>query len=391
MIKKIVFLVLMMLSPVLAGAQKVIQMEKEGGVYKIACKVNGARMKMIFDTGAASVSLSMSIANYLYENDYITKEDIIGKGKSQTADGSIVDHVVINLKDIEIDGLHLKNVEATVIDGQDAPLLLGQSAIQKLGSVTINGNSLVINNAASRAMSDEEVEQLRKRAFSLYEEGSYYGAIEVYSTLRKNLKLNTLDYSNFIYSCSQAGQYNKAIELVSEWENGPEYAKAEEWLKPSIYSHAHTACYLMGDYNSCINFIEKEITSKQLCGEKISGLDYSVYAATYKDIDQYDMARRYYIKAIKQYLSDNDNSITDIYNDKISDWILKDDLGFCLAGYALLYDKNNNYVETNQGNYLWVGAAKCGYETAIKHCNMRQINYKTVKYNPKYDDLFIAR
>ena len=142
--KKVIVLMCILIASSLMYAQKTIKMESEGGVYKIPCVVNGARMKMIFDTGASSVSLSMSIANFLYENEYITKEDIIGKGKSQTASGDIVDHITINLKDIEIAGLHLRNIKATVIDGQNAPLLLGQTAIQALGSVTINGNYLVI-------------------------------------------------------------------------------------------------------------------------------------------------------------------------------------------------------------------------------------------------------
>lgn len=129
--------------------QKVIQMEKDGGVYKIPCLVNGAKMKMIFDTGASSVCLSMAMAEYLYDNDYITKNDILGKSKSQVADGRIVDDIVINLRDIEIAGMHLKNVEARVSTSQNAPLLLGQSAIQKLGPVTISGNKIIINSAES--------------------------------------------------------------------------------------------------------------------------------------------------------------------------------------------------------------------------------------------------
>lgn len=391
MVKKIVFLVLMMLSPVLAGAQKVIQMEKEGGVYKIACKVNGARMKMIFDTGASSVSLSMSIANYLYDNDYITKEDILGKGKSQTADGSIVDHIVINLRDIEIDGLHLKNVEATVIDGQDAPLLLGQSAIQKLGPVTISGNNLIINNASNHSISNEEVEELRKKANLYYGEGSYYAVIELYTILRKNLRLNSKDYSYYIASYLNVGQYKKVIELVSEWENGPEYIKADEITKIDIYVCAGNASLKFEDYNSWIIFVEKWFASKQLAGEKFTGKDYKVYAQANQKVGRYDIARNSFIKSLKQTLSDNNCYIKDIYNGTISYASVKEEIGFCLAEYAGLYDKLHNNQPTKEGFYLWIGAAKCGDEMAIKHCNTRQINYKAVKYNPKYDNLFIAR
>lgn len=127
-------------------AQVTITMEQDGGVYKVPCVVNGAKMKFIFDTGAATVCLSESMAEYLLDNDYITKDDILGTGTSQVADGRIVDHVKINLRDIEVAGLHLKDVEAVVVEGQRAPLLLGQTAIQKLGKVSIDGNKLIIEN-----------------------------------------------------------------------------------------------------------------------------------------------------------------------------------------------------------------------------------------------------
>ena len=143
--RKLLFVTLLAVSTLLS-AQVTITMEQDGGVYKVPCVVNGAKMKFIFDTGAATVCLSESMAEYLLDNDYITRDDILGIGTSQVADGRIVDHVKINLRDIEIAGLHLKDVEAVVVEGQRAPLLLGQTAIQKLGKVSIEGNKLTIDN-----------------------------------------------------------------------------------------------------------------------------------------------------------------------------------------------------------------------------------------------------
>ena len=40
----------------------------------------------------------------------------------------------------------LYDVEASISDEMSAPLLLGQSAIQKLGTIQINGNKLIIIN-----------------------------------------------------------------------------------------------------------------------------------------------------------------------------------------------------------------------------------------------------
>lgn len=63
------------------------------------------------------------------------------------ADGRVVNHTKINIRDLEIAGLHLSNVVATVMEGHDAPLLLGQSAIKKLGRISIDGNELTIHVA----------------------------------------------------------------------------------------------------------------------------------------------------------------------------------------------------------------------------------------------------
>ena len=145
----IYILVAFLACPIQLFSQRVIQMEQEGGVYKIPCTVNGAKLKMIFDTGASTVCLSLATAVFLYQNDYITKSDFKGTGYSSTASGDIVDHMKINLRDIEIGGMHLYNVEGVVMESLTAPLLLGQSAIQKLGSITIRGNQLIINKGYS--------------------------------------------------------------------------------------------------------------------------------------------------------------------------------------------------------------------------------------------------
>ena len=209
--KKYIFLFIFLIVTICSDAQKIIQMEKDGGVFKIPCVVNGARMKMVFDTGASTVSLSMSIANFLYENDYITKDDIVGKGQSQTADGSIVNHVVINLRDIEIGGLHLKNIEATVIDGQNAPLLLGQSALKQLGSYTINGSSLVLNEV-NEELSDEELDELEDRIKESMANNQYYSAIEDLKKIESFHGLSTFGYIRLVNSFIHVQQYEDAIE-----------------------------------------------------------------------------------------------------------------------------------------------------------------------------------
>ena len=179
--KKII-LFLMLFAPIFTYSQARIQMQKENGVYKIPCKVNGLRMKFIFDTGASDVCISLTEATFMYENDYITDDDIIGTSSSQIADGSIVENIRIRLKEIEIAGLKLRNVEALVTQNFGAPLLLGQSVIQKLGAIQIQGNELIILEHQSMK-SDIEFDNLFEEARLLYDKKLYTAAAKKYQEL----------------------------------------------------------------------------------------------------------------------------------------------------------------------------------------------------------------
>jgi clan AA aspartic protease (TIGR02281 family) len=125
-------------------AQKIIKMKNVNGVFQIPCKINGIPLNFIFDTGASEVSISITEAKFLIKQDLITKNDLLEKSDYRTADGSIVEGMKINIKTIDIDGIILENVKATIIDSQSAPLLLGQSAIKRLGRYSIENNLLTL-------------------------------------------------------------------------------------------------------------------------------------------------------------------------------------------------------------------------------------------------------
>ena len=131
-----------------SSAQAYIQMVEDMGVYKVPCEVNGLKVKMVFDTGAASVSISKSLAEMMVDNGYISSDDIAGHAKSMTADGRIVDHANLVIRTIKIGDVILQNVNAVIFENQTAPLLFGQSAIQLLGEVSIKGDKLYIKEEA---------------------------------------------------------------------------------------------------------------------------------------------------------------------------------------------------------------------------------------------------
>jgi len=121
-----------------------IKMNPSGGVFTIPCVVNGLKMNFIFDTGASNVCLSLTEALFMYKNGILTDTDIIGKTQSQIADGSIVENTEVILHSIDVGGILITDVKALVSSNLDAPLLLGQSVIKKLGAFEIKGDSLII-------------------------------------------------------------------------------------------------------------------------------------------------------------------------------------------------------------------------------------------------------
>lgn len=148
-IKSVAIAILLFWASNTIQAQTVIQMVEDMGVYKVPCEVNGLKVKMVFDTGAATVSLSQSLAEMMLDNGYLSKSDFSNQSKSITADGRIVDHTNIVLKSVKIGNVILDNVKAVVINKQSTPLLFGQSAIQRLGEISIKGDKLYILNAGS--------------------------------------------------------------------------------------------------------------------------------------------------------------------------------------------------------------------------------------------------
>lgn len=121
-----------------------VAMESEGGVYLVPIRVNGLDLKFIFDTGASSICISSLEAAVMARQGKITEDDLLGRARFQDATGEISVGTVINLKTVEIGGIVLHNVEATVVDNISAPLLLGQTALAKFGKISIDYNEMII-------------------------------------------------------------------------------------------------------------------------------------------------------------------------------------------------------------------------------------------------------
>lgn len=126
------------------GGHTKVEMRKENGVYLVPITVNDLNLDFIFDTGASSISISAAEATVMIRQGKITEDDIVGQAQYSDANGYVSVGTVILLRTVKIGDIILKNVEASVVDNIQAPLLLGQSALAKFGKVTINYNDNTI-------------------------------------------------------------------------------------------------------------------------------------------------------------------------------------------------------------------------------------------------------
>ena len=117
---------------------------KDGGICKVKCQINGLPLHFVFDTGACDVSISLVEANFMMKNGYLSSSDVIGSQRFVDANGDISVGTVINLKSVDFGDFNLKNVRASVVRNQKAPLLLGQSVLNRLGRIEIDNRSQVL-------------------------------------------------------------------------------------------------------------------------------------------------------------------------------------------------------------------------------------------------------
>ena len=251
--KHIIVIFIALMGCLCVNAEVRIHMEKEAGVYKVPCQVNGLEMKFIFDTGAANVCISLTYAEMMLKNGYLNDSDFKGTSLATLADGSVIDNLVVNLRRVKIGGQTIENVTAIVVPTQNAPLLLGQSVIQRLGKVSIDGDYLVIHNA--NIYTEKEIAAIYEKAEDLYQNKIYSEALKYYQIVYEFCGEDTnpwvlysmgICYSNLKDRESAERCHLKAIEL----DNG----ENQDGILFDVYSKLASIFHNKKDYNRSLEY-----------------------------------------------------------------------------------------------------------------------------------------
>jgi aspartyl protease family protein len=123
---------------------QLIQMTRENGIYTVPCEVNGLPLQFIIDTGASSVSISLTEALFMLKNGYLNEGDVKDVEKFTIANGQIAEGTKVILRSIKLGQFEINDVEATVLHNIDSPLLFGMTALKRFGKIEIDYDNLTL-------------------------------------------------------------------------------------------------------------------------------------------------------------------------------------------------------------------------------------------------------
>lgn len=109
-----------------------------GGTFKVASKINGLPLNMMFDTGSSDILISQTEVDFMLKNGLLSDKDFTGEIAYQLANGEFETSKTLILKKVEFGGLILRNVLAAVSKNKDVGMLFGQSAMTRYGKITID-------------------------------------------------------------------------------------------------------------------------------------------------------------------------------------------------------------------------------------------------------------
>ena len=121
-----------------------IPFERKNGVPTLSVTANGLKIKAEIDTTATRCTISGVESHFMLKNGYLTDADFMGKQNYVTATGEIHEGTIINLREVRVGDITLTNIKASVISGQRAPLLLGQTVFRRFGTLEVDNQQHII-------------------------------------------------------------------------------------------------------------------------------------------------------------------------------------------------------------------------------------------------------
>jgi len=191
-----------------------VKLIKKGGVYEAPVTLNNVlSIYFIIDSGATDISISPDVALTLIRTKTIKKKDWLSGAIYRFADGSTAKSQRFKLKSVKIGDVELKNVTCSISNSLDAPMLLGQSALQKLTRYSIDYKKKILTFNIPETKVPEDIKpNLNKPAVKKGENKSIKKQINLNTENNHNEPLIKKEVINDKEVTSKSDVKNEAVE-----------------------------------------------------------------------------------------------------------------------------------------------------------------------------------
>ena len=125
-------------SPVSSYGQETVLERGPGGHFFTVANINGEPIRLVVDTGATDVALTLDDARRAGVNFDPSQFQVVGTGASGDVRGQEVE-----LNEVDLDGKKVDGIHGVVLEGLTVSLL-GQNYLRKLDSVSISGDKMTL-------------------------------------------------------------------------------------------------------------------------------------------------------------------------------------------------------------------------------------------------------
>lgn len=107
-------------------------------IFYIVAEVNGVPIRFLLDTGCSDIQITSAEFYYLKHMGLVCDSDLVDSVKCSYANGIEAICPSLNIRTLKIGDVEINDVDCVIQEDVNAPLLLGQSILNKVGNVFID-------------------------------------------------------------------------------------------------------------------------------------------------------------------------------------------------------------------------------------------------------------